>query len=119
MGRLGGNIEVQGNSQSTRSYMYPTDMISWLLSILVNPSLSPINVGSEDSKTMLEIASLVANVFDSRVAVVGGADFPESHYVPDTRNTKSSYGVSEDISLIETLRRWNKWLDFQPRPRGF
>lgn len=114
MGRLGGQIEVQGNPQSTRSYMYPTDMVTWLLSFLVNPSLSPINVGSEDSKTMLEIASLVAELFDCRVAVVGSAKLPESHYVPDVRGTKSCYGVSEDISVQEALRRWGKWLDFQP-----
>jgi dTDP-glucose 4,6-dehydratase len=104
----GKQIEIKGNPETTRSYMYPTDMCTWLMSLLVKPTSQPIHIGSEHTITIQDLADLVdkqgmgvTNLFlDTRL----------THYVPSTLNSREYLGVYQKVSLETALSRWRNWL---------
>jgi dTDP-glucose 4,6-dehydratase len=107
----GNNISVNGNPQTTRSYLYPTDLVMWLIKLLVKPTNLPLNFGSDKSMTMKEIANNLSVTFDGREIEYKYPDSPISHYVPSIENTKKYLGVSQSVSFSEGMERWIKWLN--------
>jgi dTDP-glucose 4,6-dehydratase len=107
----GNNISVNGNPQTTRSYLYPTDLVIWLIKLLVKPTNLPLNFGSDKSMTMKEIANNLSVTFDGREIEYKNPDSPISHYVPSIENTKKYLGVSQSVSFSEGMERWIKWLN--------
>ena len=56
-------ITVTGTGLPVRSYMYMSDLVVWLITILLRGQpLRPYNVGSQDGRTVLEVADIVAAV---------------------------------------------------------
>jgi dTDP-glucose 4,6-dehydratase len=107
----GNNISVNGNPQTTRSYLYPTDLVMWLIKLLVKPTNLPLNFGSDKSMTMKEIANNLSVTFDGREIKYKNPESPISHYVPSIENTKKYLGVSQSVSFSEGMERWIKWLN--------
>jgi nucleoside-diphosphate-sugar epimerase len=106
----GKEIVVNGNPLTTRSYLYPTDLVTWLMKILIKPTTLPLNFGSDKSLTMQDIAGGLSLFFDKRDIEYRNPDSPISHYVPSIENTKKHLGVTQKISFSEGLERWIKWL---------
>lgn len=103
-------IVVNGSLTSTRSYMYPTDMVTWILSILVKPTIEATHVGSEYAIQMMQLAETVNFVFEGvGVESTNSQDSP-NHYVPQTMQTRQRYNLSECVSLNQGLERWKSWL---------
>jgi dTDP-glucose 4,6-dehydratase len=104
------NIEVKGNPKTTRSYLYPTDLVNWILAAILNPSSEATHIGSEETISMKDLAEIVS---DSKVEVnYSNPDSPESHYVPSTANTRNRLGVNQRVSLEDGLVRWQESLKF-------
>ena len=108
----GNNISVNGNPKTTRSYLYPTDLVIWLIKLLVKPTTLPLNFGSDKSMSMQEIANNLSVTFDDREIEYKNPDSPISHYVPSIENTKKYLGVSQSVSFSESIERWIKWLKY-------
>jgi nucleoside-diphosphate-sugar epimerase len=109
-GLLGAPITVNGNPATTRSYMYPTDLTLWILHTLLNPKNENLNIGSETSITMLELAKLISEMTSKKGVEILDKDIVPSNYVPSTSRFREIYGVSEQINLSEGIERWIKWL---------
>lgn len=102
------NIEVKGNPKTTRSYLYPTDLVDWILAAILNPSTEATHIGSEEMISMKDLAEVVS---DGKVEInYSNPDSPESHYVPSTANTRNRLGVSQRVSLEDGLVRWQESL---------
>jgi UDP-glucuronate decarboxylase len=108
----GENISVNGNPLTTRSYLYPTDLVIWLIKLLVKPTNLPLNFGSDKSMTMEEIANNLSVTFDDRKIDYKNPNSPISHYVPCIENTKKYLGVTQKVSFSEGIERWIKWLKY-------
>ena len=106
----GESILVNGNPQTTRSYLYPTDLVNWLIKLLVKPTNLPLNFGSDKSVTMKEIANNLSVIFDNTDIEYKNPNSQISHYVPSIENTKKYLGVSQSVSFSEGIERWIKWL---------
>lgn len=106
----GSEIIVKGNPLTTRSYLYPTDLVTWLIKVLIRPTTLPLNFGSDKSLTMKDVADSLSNFFDKRDIEYRNINSPISHYVPSIENTKKYLGVTQKISFNEGLERWIKWL---------
>jgi UDP-glucuronate decarboxylase len=102
----GRSITISGNPSTTRSYLYPTDLVVWILTALLQPKNLDVNIGSELPITMFELATLISEMTTNKGVKVLSEDQNVSNYVPSTANFREHYGVSEKINLINGLERW-------------
>ena len=110
-GLEGKQIQVFGNPNTVRSYLYPTDLTVWLLKLLVNPTLEPMNFGSDQSFAMLELANEISNMTSKRGVDLLNPNSMPSRYVPSIQNTKDMLAVEPKVTLADGLERWIKWLE--------
>jgi len=104
---LNQDIIIKGDGTPLRSYMYASDLIIWLLTILLKGEINvPYNVGSDQAISILDLALLVNNFQSStkEVKVIGLRNSqPREQYVPDiTRSVAKLHlqlttGVEESI----------------------
>ena len=111
----GEEILIKGNPKTQRSYLYPTDLIVWLLNLLVNPTINPTHVGSENLVSVLNLAHKISDIFSAPGVSLGDELAESSIYIPETSKTREYLNVSEEVSLDESLIRWKNWLTSQPR----
>lgn len=109
--RAGGPIRVLGNSQTTRSYMYPTDLIKSLLWLIAHPEDTAINLGSDQAFTIKQIADHVSSMFNETEVKFLGEDKPHSHYVPATPWIHRMGQNGTTVKFIDGVQRWISWLD--------
>lgn len=103
-------IHIRGNHRTLRSYMYPSDMIEWMLTILVKgKSGHAYNVGSEEKITIGALAQNIAEIaqkahlapqFDNDTH----AHSPVNVYVPNTQKSLL-IGLSCRVDIRHALDR--------------
>jgi dTDP-glucose 4,6-dehydratase len=108
---LAGNpIQISGDGTTYRSYLYPTDLIVWLLAIFVRGvDGRAYNVGSEEAITISQLAQRIASHAAPPVAIVAArnpvAGVPALRYVPDLARILDELGVRRAIDLDEAINR--------------
>ena len=107
-------ISIQGDGTPRRSYLYGADLAIWLWTMLFRaPSLTPINVGSDEDVSILELAQKVAQTLDPDTGIqVAGSPVPgaaPSRYVPSVNRAKQLLGLKQTVSLEESIRRTAAW----------
>jgi dTDP-glucose 4,6-dehydratase len=107
-------ISIQGDGTPRRSYLYGADLAIWLWTMLFRaPSLTPINVGSGEDLSILELARTVAKTLDTNAVVrVAGSPAPgstPSRYVPSVSRAKQLLVLEQTVSLEESIRRTAAW----------
>ncbi len=115
-GRNGGPIQILGDGTPRRSFLYTSDLIVWLWTILLRgASLRPYNVGSEKDHSISELARLVAGCFDGtievRIAKTPTGAAPDC-YVPGTGRAQAELALKETVGLEEAVRRMIAHLRF-------
>ena len=99
-------IKVDGNPETRRSYLYPTDLISNILAAATIPSGDVMELGSMDVVTMYELAQTI-NTVTCNTGVIQSSGFGNSDgYFPITSNL----AVSQKVSLEDALTRWYQWI---------
>jgi dTDP-glucose 4,6-dehydratase len=116
-------ILVDGDGTPKRSYMYAADLTIWLWTMLfVAPSLDPINVGSDQSISIRELAQAVPTAIGSpsqvRIAKSPQPGVPVRQYVPSIKKAAEMLGLTCAISLDEAIRRTAVWYGY-PRQQPF
>lgn len=100
-------IIVQGNGRPVRSYLYPTDLVTWLLTLLTAASRQiAYNVGSERAVSIAELAQAVAHLIGRKGYQVLGHDdagWNAGRYVPDTSLIREEFGLTETVSLESAI----------------
>lgn len=109
-GLQGNRIVIKGNPSTVRSYMYPTDLVIWILTALLKPANLNTNIGSEVPISMLELGNLISDMTSKKGVRILGENQEISNYVPSTSCFRQNYGVSEQISLSRGLENWIEWL---------
>ena len=112
----GETIAIQGDGTPRRSYLYGADLAIWLWTMLFRaPSLVPINVGSEEDMSILEIAERVAKALAPATRIeVAGTPVPgaaPSRYVPATARAKELLGLEPKVGVEEAIRRTAAWYE--------
>lgn len=107
-------IQIKGDGTSRRSYLYGSDLAIWLWTLLFRaPSLVPINVGSANDVSILELAQTVAAVLNPGSTIhverqLSSAS-PVARYVPSVERAGELLGLAETVNLAESIRRTAAW----------
>jgi nucleoside-diphosphate-sugar epimerase len=107
-------IEIKGDGTPRRSYLYAADLAVWLWTILFRaPELVPINVGSEQDVSILELAETVARTLNPqtliRIATPATPGAVPTRYVPSVDRARELLGLRQTMGLEESIRRTAEW----------
>lgn len=105
-GSAGRTICVKGDGTPFRSYLYASDLVIWLLSILVHgQSARPYNVGSGESINIATLAHTVGRLMNVPVEILG-KHVPGTRierYVPNVLRAQEELGLLQRVSLDEAI----------------
>lgn len=106
----GKKIRLTSDGTPRRSYMYAADLAVWLWTILLRgKNLRAYNVGSENARSLAEVADLVAKCsgYSPPVIIEGKPDNsrPNDIYVPSTGRAQTELNLKETIMLRESIQR--------------
>lgn len=112
----GVRIGVRGDGRPLRSYMYPSDLMIWLWTILFRgESCRVYNVGSEQAINIADLAHEVSAWGEEgmrvQVEVLGTpvAGDPAPRYVPSTARAQKELALRCSVPLREAIRRTVEW----------
>jgi dTDP-glucose 4,6-dehydratase len=110
----GRNIIIRGDGSPVRSYMYASDLMIWLWTILFKGNTGVVyNVGSDEAFTLKEIAKLIASKFEGiHVDILNeiNNDDNTNRYIPSIDLAKNQLGLEININLDEAIQ---KTINFQ------
>ena len=90
---------------AVRSYMYMADWVIWILTILTKGH-QVYNVGSEKSISIVELATLIGDMYDLKVYKESPEKFEGIlKYVPVTKKARENLGLKEGVGLTEAIKR--------------
>jgi dTDP-glucose 4,6-dehydratase len=110
-------IRGEGDGTPKGSYMYAADLAIWLWTMLFRASgLDPINVGSDHSISIRELAQAVPAAIGSssqvQIAKLPEPGVPLRQYVPSITKAGEKLGLTCSIGLDEALRRTAGWYGY-------
>src|SRR5580704_17150394 len=107
-------IRINGDGTPMRSFLYASDLAIWLWTMLFrSPDLIPVNVGSDNDLSILELARAVVQSLNAAVdihvakEVIPGTDI--ARYVPSVDRARRLLGLKETVDLQEAIRRTAAW----------
>jgi nucleoside-diphosphate-sugar epimerase len=110
---------IKGDGTPYRSYLYGSDMVLWLWTLLgQGKAMRAYNVGSDQALNIRSLAEKVSTVvsktLDSSKSPVEVQKIPTvgispERYVPSIERAQKELGVKESISLDEAIQRTAIW----------
>jgi len=106
----GVSIKINSNGTQRRSYMYTSDLTTWLWTILFRGENCEIyNVGSEESITIYELAKLVNDISLNKIDIIFNKlskdEISNDNYVPSTKKAQNKLGIKQTIDLKSAIER--------------
>jgi nucleoside-diphosphate-sugar epimerase len=107
-------IRVQGDGSPVRSYLYASDLMVWLWTILFQgESRRAYNVGSEEALNIAtlahEVAAALPPVIDVNITSTATAGAPVHRYVPCTARARQELGLRAEVPLRDAICRTHAW----------
>ncbi len=101
-------ITVNSDGSSVRSYQSATDMVTWLITILMNGENGNVyNVGSSEEISIKSLAQLIREIFQNTcgLRILGDQtrDPVSSYYVPNITKAKEKLGLKNTIDLKSSI----------------
>jgi GDP-D-mannose 3', 5'-epimerase len=116
MARSGDAIEVWGDGEQARSFLYVDECIEGTLRLLRSDFPGPVNIGSEEMVTINQLVDMVAEIAGKRI---------EKHHIPgptgvrgrnsDNRLIRARLGWAPGGRLRDGLERTYDWIEAQLR----
>ncbi len=104
-------LTVAGEGSQTRSLCYVEDTVAGIVALAAADHPGPVNIGSQDEMSMLELAERVRALAGSR-STVEFVELPEDDprvRRPDTRRAAELLGWEPQVSVEEGLKRTLEW----------
>lgn len=103
-------ITMKGDGTPVRTYMYPTNLIEWLVKILIHSNNGEIfNVGSDEQITISQLKCLILDSGNIHQIVAMTPNF----YAPNISKAKKSLNISPLINLKNSIERTIKWIEHE------
>jgi len=114
LARSGEDIEVWGDGEQTRSFLYINECIEGTVSLLRSSFAGPVNIGSEEMVTINQLVDLVADIAGKRI---GKKHVPGPLGVrgrnSDNRLIREKLHWEPSQSLRDGLEPTYKWIERQ------
>jgi nucleoside-diphosphate-sugar epimerase len=119
----GGEIEVWGDGNQTRSFLYIDDCISSILKMMNSDFVGPVNIGSEEMVTINELAQMTISISGKNIKIknIDGKDFFNKYGFKcpvgvkgrnsDNRLFTEKIGDPNYNDLIVGLEKTYKWIN--------
>lgn len=116
----GGEIEVWGDGNQTRSYCYVDDCVEGIFRLMHSDYPHPLNLGTDRMVTINELVDLVAAVAVKRVGKRYDPTRPQGVRGRNSDNTRlrEVLGWEPSVSLEEGLSRTYMWIEERLRSAG-
>lgn len=107
-------IQISGDGSAVRSYLYASDLMVWLWTILFKGQpRRAYNVGSEEGLNIAALAREVAAALppeaEVRIASVPKPGASVHRYVPSTARARAELGLHAEVALPEAISRTHAW----------
>jgi len=114
-GISGRTIQLTGDGQSLRSYMYAADLAIWLWTMLFQTKgCQAYNVGSSSPISILDLAKKITEIHDlPEPAIQNQGRHSSSNYIPNISKAQKELGLKEYISLADAIRKTSVWYSNQ------
>jgi GDP-L-fucose synthase len=105
-------IKVWGDGSQTRSFLYVSDFLEGLMLTLErHPECDPVNIGSEEEVTILDLVNLIIKIVGSQAHVEFEREKPrgQPRRVGDYSKAKELLGFKRRVGLAEGIGRTVSW----------
>lgn len=109
---LAEDIEIWGDGEQTRSFMYIDDCVRGTREILAGENIEPVNLGSSELVTINQMADILEDIAGVAAPRRYKLDAPQGVRGRNSDNTlfHSIYGWEPSISLREGLEKTYAWI---------
>jgi len=110
------NIRIIGNGEPVRSYMYPSDLVVWILKILISGKISTTyNVGSPFGISLKNVAEKIVHFTKLDINIdIKFNNNDSSCYVPDISLCEKDLGLKINYGIEDTIERSIAWFKLLP-----
>ena len=118
---VGGGIEVWGDGEQTRSFLYIDECIEASRRLMDSDFIGPVNIGSEEMVTINELVNKVAKVSGKAVSKVHKLDAPLGVRGRNSNNDliREAIGWDYQLTLEEGLSKTYAWVNEQVKKENF
>jgi nucleoside-diphosphate-sugar epimerase len=111
----GQEIEIWGDGEQTRSFMYVDDCVEGLLRIMASDFREPINLGTEEMVTINEMVDMVSKIAHKNLKKKHDTTKPQGVRGRNSDNTliRKVLGWEPKMSLEVGLAKTYKWIEEQ------
>jgi GDP-D-mannose 3', 5'-epimerase len=116
----GDEIEVWGDGEQTRSFMYVEDCVDGIHRIMRSDYPHPLNLGTDELVTVNQLVDLVAEIAGKRIVKRHDLSKPQGVRGRNSDNTKlrQALGWEPQISLSEGLTPTYCWIESEVEKAG-
>ena len=120
LARDGGEIEIWGDGEQTRSFMYVDDCVEGLLRLMASQHHDALNLGTDRLVTINQLVDLVSTVADKKLVMRHDLSKPQGVRGRNSDNTrlKQVLGWEPKVSLETGLGITYKWIESQLKNAG-
>lgn len=121
----GGEIEVWGDGQQTRSFLHVSECVEAVLRLMNSDFIGPVNVGSEEMVTINQLAQMAIDISGKKIKInnIKGDDFFSKYGFKcpvgvrgrnsDNRLYKAKVGWQVSKPLFEGMKETYNWINHQ------
>jgi len=112
---LGGSIEVWGDGEQTRSFLYINECIEATRRLMESDFMGPVNIGSEEMVTINQLVDITAKVSSKTVQKRYKLDAPLGVRGRNSNNDliRKELGWDYSMTLEEGITKTYKWIEEQ------
>ena len=116
----GGEIEIWGDGEQTRSFMYVDDCVEGLVRLMASDYHAPLNLGTDRLVTINQLVDLVSTIANKRLIKRHDLSKPQGVRGRNSDNTRLNKVLSWEpsIALEDGLQVTYNWIESQLRALG-
>lgn len=119
----GGEFEVWGDGQQTRSFLYVDECVDAVLSLMESDFGGPVNIGSEEKLSINELAQMAIDISGKNITIknIYGEEFIKKYGFKcplgvrgrnsDNKLFKSKLGWEVSRPLVEGMTKTYEWIE--------